>query len=127
MRSLKNSFGVIGALVPIAYCIGLLYYFLDLSGSVQEATEDGLGPTMLGLGAVSLILSIPLIMKVVRMIAGTRSPRLAERDGRDSPAREGGVDPDAVLARYLSTRPAEAAATKEGEPPNRPTFGRKIR
>ena len=45
MQSLKSVFGVIGALVPILYCGGLLYYFLDLSGSVHEAQTLGLGPT----------------------------------------------------------------------------------
>jgi len=52
---LKSEFGVIGALVPILYCGSLLYYFLDFSGSVQEAETDGLGPTLLGLGAVGLL------------------------------------------------------------------------
>jgi hypothetical protein len=51
---------------PILYCGGLLYYFLDFSGSVQEAEMDGLGPTLLGLGVVGLLFCIPFIVKIVR-------------------------------------------------------------
>ena len=131
MRTLKPVFGVIGALVPIIYCGYLLYYFLDLSGSVQEATADGLGPTALGLGIVSLLFSIPLIMKVVRILARPRSPG----SGGDAPARDDGFDPDAAIARYMARRstepapnpPAARPAQEGGGPARRPGFGRKIR
>ena len=72
MRTLKSVFGVIGALVPILYCGGLLYYFIDSSGSLQDAERNGLGPTLLGLGTVGLFFCIPLIVKVVRIFAGPR-------------------------------------------------------
>ncbi len=54
MRPLKSVFGVIGVLGPIIYGGGLLYYFIDLSGSVQEAEAIGLGPTVLGPGQFRL-------------------------------------------------------------------------
>ena len=58
MPTLKSVIGVIGTLVAILYCGRLLYYFLDLTGSVQEAETNGLGPTLLGLGAVGLLFCI---------------------------------------------------------------------
>jgi hypothetical protein len=72
MRTLNSAFGVIRALVPVLYCGGLIYYFLDYSGSVQDAETIGLGPTLLGLGAVGLLFCIPLIFKIVRIFAEPR-------------------------------------------------------
>ena len=60
MQSLKSVFGVIGALFPVVYCAGLFYYFFGVAGSVEEAKEIGLAPTLLGLGAVGLLFCIPL-------------------------------------------------------------------
>lgn len=121
MRNLKSSFGVFGALVPILYCGGLLYYFLDLSGSVQEAKADGLGPTLLGLAAVGLLFSVPFIIKVVRMLAKTRSPGPG---GPDAPADgEREFDADAAVARYMARKAAEeAAAPSPTTPATRPTY-----
>jgi hypothetical protein len=135
MRNLKSVFGVIGALVPVLYWGGLFYYFLDVSGSVQEAETIGLGPTLLGLGVVGLLFCIPLIVKIVRIFAGPRSPGSGGRGGPDASADddEGGFDADAVVARYMARRPAEAApgspapAHEAGGPARRPSFGRKIR
>jgi hypothetical protein len=137
MRTWKSVFGVIGAFVPILYCGGLLYYFLDLSGSVQEAETDGLGPTLLGLGTVGLLFCIPLIVKIVRIFAGPRSPGPGGRDGPDASTHDGEdvFDADAVLARYMARLSAEAAPgssparpAHEGGRPSRPrSFGRKIR
>jgi len=74
VQTLKSRFGVIGAIVPSFIAAVSFTTCLDLSRSAQEAETNGLGPTMLGLGAVSLLFSIPLIMKVVRIFAGPRSP-----------------------------------------------------
>jgi len=135
MRTLKSVLGVIGILVPIVYCGGLIYYFLDLSGSVREAEAIGLGPTLLGLTVVGLLFCIPLIVKIVRMFIGPRSP--GGSGGREASTHDGkdGFDPDAAVARDMAQRTAEAAP---GAPPmprthdtagpaTRPSFGRKIR
>jgi hypothetical protein len=133
MGTLKSVFGVIRALVPVLYCGGLLYYFLHVSGSVQEAEMEGLGPTLLGLGAVGLLFCIPLIVKIVRIFARPRSPG----SGPDASTRndESGFDVDAAIARYKAWRSQEAApnapaarpAHEGGGPARRPGFGRKIR
>jgi hypothetical protein len=137
LRMLKSVFGVIGALVPIIYCGYLLYYFVDLTGSPQEAEMNGLGPTLLGLGIVALLFCIVLIVKIVRMFAGPRSPGWGGRGGPDASTDDsaGGFDADAAVARYMARRSAEAAAgpgaappaRERGGPAGRVNFGRKIR
>jgi hypothetical protein len=127
---IKSVLGVIGALVPLCYCGGLLYYFFDLSGSSEQIQKDGLGPTMLGLGVVGLLFCIPFIMKIARLFAGPHSP--ASGGPGDTFPRDGGFDADAVVARYLA-RQSEQAARDALAPPTlesgglatRPSFGRK--
>jgi len=136
MRTLKSVLGVIGALLPIIYCGGLIYYFLDLTGSVREADAIGLGPTLIGLTVVGLLFCIPLIVKVVRIFLAPRSPGSSGGSGRDASTHDGkdGFDPDAAVARYMAQRSAEAAAGSPPAPPahesgpaTRPSFGRKVK
>ncbi len=137
MQTLKIIFGVIGALFPVVYCGGLLYYFLEISGSVHEAETNGLGPTLLGLGAVGLLFCIPLIVKIVGIFAGPRSPGSGGRGGPNASTHdgEGEFDADAVVARYMARRSTDAApgspaarpAHKGGGPANGPSFGRRIK
>jgi hypothetical protein len=137
MRSLKSVFGVSGALMPVIYCGGLLYYFIDLSESMDEATKSGLGPTELGLGAVGLLFCIPLLVKVVRFFGKLRSPASSGRGDPDASTKddEKGFDADAVLARYMARQSAEVSpgapaappAHEGGEAVSRPSFGRRIR
>jgi len=129
MRSLKSSFGIAGALLPVVYCAGLIYYFLDFSGSVQEAEAIGSLPTLLGLGVVGLLFSIPLFLKIVRMLTRRPSP------GANSEASDGGdrVDADAAIARYKAQRAAQTPVTPPPPPkpapknpgPKKPAFGRR--
>ena len=126
---------MIGALVPILYCGYLLYYFLDISGSVEEAKVDGLGPTLMGLAVVGLLFCIPFLVKIVRLFKGPRSPGAGGNGGPDAPTGDGGFDADAVIARYMARQSAQAAPSSPAAPPasggrgpvGRPSFGRKIR
>jgi hypothetical protein len=132
MRTLKSVFGVIGALFPVVYCGGLIYYFFDVSGSWQNAQEIGLGPTLLGLGAVGLLFCIPLIVKIVGIFVGPRSPG---RGGPNASTHDAEFDADAVVARYMARRSTDAAPGSPAAPPahdgggpaGRPSFGRKVR
>jgi hypothetical protein len=128
VRDLKSFLGVGSALLPIFYCAGLLYYFLDLSGSVQEAEEVGLGPTALGLGVVGLLFSIPLIIRVVRLVGRAR----ARRPDDDEPDSGRMVDADAAIARYKARQAEERNSTPVAPPPPRTPaprtgFGRRNR
>jgi hypothetical protein len=137
MPTLKSIVGVIGGLAAVLYCGGLLYYFLDVSGSVHEAQEIGLGPTLLGLGAVGLLFCIVLIVRIVRIFfAGPRAPGSDGRGGPDASTHDGedGFDADALVARYMARRSTQAAPGSPAAPPahegvgqaSRPSFGRKI-
>ena len=103
---------------------------------MQEAETDGLGPTLLGLGAVGLLFCTVLIVKLVRIFARPRSPRSSGPAAPDASTYDGEVDveADAMLARYMARRSAEAAASpaapsarENGKPAGRPSFGRRIR
>ena len=110
MRSLKPIFGVIAALLPIVYCGWLLYYFLDLSGSVQEAVAEGLGPTLVGLSVVGLLFCILLIVRIIRIFAKRRSP------GSGGPRSPGQTDPRrrGWVRRRCSDCPLSGAAIHGG-------------
>lgn len=126
MGSYKSVFGVFGALLPVVYCGSLLYYFLDLSGSMDEAVTNGLGPTVVGLGAVGMLCCIPLLIKVVGMFNGARSgPRQRTASANEA---EGEFDADAVLAGYMAKQANTTAAPAHdgSEPAARTTFGRKV-
>jgi hypothetical protein len=114
------------------YCGGLAYYFLDISGSAEEAATIGLGPTVLGLGAVGLLFCIPLIVKIMRIFPGPRSPR----SGPDAPVGDddSGAEADAAIARYKarqsaqpsSNAPIVSPARAGGKPARQTGFGRRI-
>lgn len=131
MRSFKSLLGVAGAFVPISYCGYLLYYFLDLSGSVEDVENNGLGPTVLGLGVVAALFCIPFIFKIMRLFRGPGSPRSGggaptSDEGDDD---DGGATADAIIARYMARKAAEEAAAparpQSAGPARRPSFGRK--
>ena len=138
MRTFKSVFGVISALGPVLYCGGLLYFFFDQAGgSVQQAEDMGLGPTLIGLGVVGLLFCIPLLYKIMRLITGPRSPRSGGDGGPSASTgdEESGFDADAVIARYMARQTTEAAPNAPAISPTRPStspakrqgFGRKIR
>jgi hypothetical protein len=143
MRSLKLIFGLVGLALPVVYCGGLFFYFLELGGSVRDSTAIGLGPTLLGLGIVGLLFFIPLVLKSLRDLKAWRASRPEVEyvpadyapQAAPVPVPEGEFDPDAALARYMARRnaadPAPAPAAPPAAPalggsPPRPTFGRKI-
>jgi hypothetical protein len=135
LRTLKSVYGVARAVVPIGYCGYLLYYFLGVGGSVENAWDIGLGPTLLGLGVVALLFCVPLFFKIMRLIGGPRWPRSGGRpnpppghgDGDDAD----GFDADAAIARYMARKAQEESAAspppaqQRGGSPARPSFGRK--
>ena len=131
MRTLKPAFGVIGALMPVLYCGSLLYYFFDVSGSVEGAQELGLGPTLIGLGAGGLLFCAPLIIKLMRIFRAPRAPGSGGGGPKDDP--DDGFDADAAIARYMAQRSAQGASpspaarpAQSGGGPAR-GFGRRVR
>ena len=84
MKSMKTTFGLFFAVIPILYCAGLAYYLTAVPGRLESmfglpggATDDmtkQLGPTILGLGAFALLFAFAFIIRVVR--AMPRSPAI---------------------------------------------------
>ncbi|MEP6828930.1 MAG: hypothetical protein ABI963_01205 [Rhizomicrobium sp.] len=138
MQTFKSVFGVARAFGPVIYCGYLAYYFFDAGGSVQGVQDIGLGPTVLGLGAVGLLFCVPLVMKIVRMLRTPRSP--GSGSGGDAPSDDddGGAAADAAIARYMARKAKEDTSAKPSTgalsprpaqhssgPARRPIFGRK--
>lgn len=122
MQSLKSAARIIGALIPLLYCGGLLFYFANAERFTGVPIGNGLAPAILGLGVVSILFSIPLVLRVARLFRTPAPPRGTGRSGPTPQAEPSDFDPDAAIARYLAQR---------GEPgppvpvPTRPGFGRK--
>jgi len=105
---------------------------------VQGVQDVGLGPTVIGLGVVSLLFCIPLVLKLVRLFSGPRSPG-PRRDAPDADDDDdGGAAADAIIARYMARQAAEAEAqsktqsstsfprpAQKSSGPAKPSFGRK--
>jgi hypothetical protein len=132
MGSMKSALALIAALIPIAFCGALIYYFFGVGGaSVKGVAMVGLGPTVLGLGAIGLMFMVPVIVRLMRLAArpapGTR-PGLAA-----NVPEEEAFDADAALARYMARKAAagdesQAVVTEPDDAapaPARPVFGRK--
>jgi hypothetical protein len=127
MRSMKMVFGLVGALLPVLYFGGLFFYFRGFEGWSDGPMATGLGPTMLGLGALGLLFCIPLVLKLIRLATRAGGPAPAAPGGPD-PEPESSFDADAALARYLARKAAAGGEIPEPAPAVAPraTFGRKL-
>jgi len=116
---LKSLARFIASFLPVIYCAYLVRYFIHQSGSLQEAENNGLGPTVWGLTIVGGLFCIPIIVKLVLIFFELRRPKLRVEAHDDGD----GFDADAVVARYLAQRTAEADSSAAAT--SRPGFGRK--
>lgn len=126
MVGLKPLFGLIRSIFPVLYFGGLLTYFFDVAGSVEQAKAMGLWPTLVGLAVVGLLFCIPLFFKLALLfvaLATSRGHRNPPEHDDDGP----GFDADAAIARYKAQQSAEAAPSRPASTGGRPTFGRKTR
>lgn len=127
-----RAFKLILSLLPLVYIGGLLFYFTGFNGWSDGPIASGLGPTVLGLGAIGLLFCIPLVFRLLKLVIKPRGPTSAKAN---EPAEEPAFDADAALARYLARKAAsgepmpeapQAAAFPREENAPRPVFGRKI-
>lgn len=135
MRTLKSTFGLIGALIPVLYCGGLVYYFANVENFTGVPVGNALSPTMIGLGAIGLLFLIPLVLKILRLVGRPGAPGSGSGGRADQSAQDvrSDFDPDAAIARYLAQRPSGAPnpasprSPHAGGRPVRPTaeFGRR--
>jgi hypothetical protein len=120
---LKYTIGFVLSFVPSIYCAYVVYYLINTSGSLQDAENNGLGPTLLGLTIVGLLSCIPLVVKVVLVFIELRRPKLRVGGGGDDD--RGRFDADAVVARYLAQRSSQAESSEQGGAVSSLSFGRK--
>lgn len=110
MRFVSGAFSWAFALVPTVYIGGMLWYFTGFGGNSAEGiVETGLGPTVLGLTVVGVILTVPLIIKLLRAATGVNRVPGAGFDANLKPGEvvgEPAFDADAAFANYMRKREA---------------------
>lgn len=114
------------SLLPLVYIGWLLIHFTSFDGWSDGLLAGGLGPTVLGLGAIGLLFCAPVIFRLLKFAITPRSP--TPPTGGDVP-EESNFDADAALARYLERKAAgqgtEIPVHAAGGDAPRPVFGRK--
>lgn len=119
MRAIK----LILSLLPLAYIGWLLFHFTGFQGWSDGPLAGGLGPTVLGLGAIGLLFCAPVLFRLLKFVITPRGPALAKGVEIDEgPA----FDADAALARYMERKAAgQGVEIPLAEDAPRPVFGRK--
>ena len=120
MRTTKNWLRLVGALLPVLFCGGLLLYFNQFRSATAGLFDSALGPTMFGLGAFFVLFLVLFLVKLWRTAGGPpgASTPAARADAAVDAARSD-FDADAAFNRYMARRDA-------APPGERPlTFGRK--
>lgn len=114
------------SLLPLVYIGWLLIHFTSFDGWSDGLLAGGLGPTVLGLGAIGLLFCAPVIFRLLKFAITPRGP--VAPTGGDVP-EESNFDADAALARYLERKAAgqgtEIPVHAAGGDALRPVFGRK--
>lgn len=119
MRALK----LILSLLPLVYIGWLIFHFTRFDGWSDGMLAGGLGPTVLGLGAIGLLLALPVLLKLLKMLLAPSIPI-----GKDGEVEQGpAFDADAALARYMARKAdGQGVEIPPAEDAPRPVFGRKI-
>lgn len=113
--------------IPVLWFGGLAIYLYRVNNAMGGMASEQLMPTIIGLGAISLLLSIPVILKLVRAASGTAAkPKGSKPPGSAEEVPPSDFDADAVIARYLEKKAAGEASFEVPErAAPRPVFGRK--
>lgn len=129
MQNFGTGLKLIGALLPIAYCGWMVWYFTDMGGLDNPLISQELKPTIIGLGIIGLLFVVGFVFKLRGAFrrpgsgenGGDPSSKIASRsDEPDSPP-----DADAMIARYLARRDAEGPAPAAVARPAAASFGRR--
>ena len=130
-RFLIGLVSIAGTIAAIVYFGWFLYYFFDVGGSWQGTWDIGLGPTVVGLGAIGVIFVLVLVFKVMRLLRKPNAGGPGTPHRPSSPDEDNGFDADAVISRYMARRglapeqgaPGEAVVSQQASAPS--TFGRR--
>jgi hypothetical protein len=105
-------------IVPIFGFGGLAIYLYRVNDSMDGAASQQLMPMVYALGAISLLFSLPILFKLLRL--ATAKPKLPEDAAR------GAFDADAAITRYIEKKAAGGASFEVPDSAaQRPVFGRK--
>ena len=119
MRSTKNVLGLIAALIPVLWFGGLAIYFNHIRDLGRGWFDGALGPTVIGLSALTLLFVALFVWKLRRLAAPPAPPSSGSGRMDAAPEEEkSDFDPDAALARYMARRASGGAGGQTG-------FGRK--
>lgn len=117
--SAKTFLGI----VPVFWFGGLAIYLYRVNASMGGVASQQLMPTVMGLAAISLLLSLPILFKLLGLAT---KPKAKKAPGNNDTA-SGDFDADAAITRYLEKKAAgEADFAVPDSPAPRPTFGRKV-
>ncbi len=122
MRTTKTFLGLIGGLLPILFFGGLFLYFTTVNNASFGLLDGVLGPTRIGLGALTILFALLFLWRLKR--AATPPPAkasLSTADGQIEEAKSD-FDADAAMARYLARR-TSGVAVPPAQPsrPSQPT------
>jgi hypothetical protein len=131
MGTISPALGIVRALIPVLFCGGFLVYFAGVERWTGVPVGNALTPTIFGLGILTFLFAIPLILRIARLLGPPPPRRPGPRPSEDSlAARRSDFDADAAIARYLARReagspPSPPAAAAVPPPPS--SFGHKTR
>ncbi len=117
--SAKTFLGI----VPVFWFGGLAIYLYRVNDSMGGVASQQLMPTVIGLAAISMLLSLPILFKLLGLATKSKGKKASDR----SDAASGDFDADAAISRYLEKKAAgEANFSVPDSAAPRPTFGRKV-
>lgn len=107
-------------IVPVFGFGGLAIYLYRVNDSMGGVASQQLMPIILALGALSLLFSLPILFKLLRLALAK------PRGGKMPNGARGDFDPDGAISRYLEKKAAGGASFEvpDSAAP-RPVFGRK--
>lgn len=133
MKTAKSWFSLVMALLPVLFFGGFFLYFSGVNNAFYGLLDSGLGPTRMGLGALTILFALLFLWKLYRFSSARPPAPKAGGPETDLAEAKSDFDADAAMARYLARRgaggPAVPAsrptATVDGVPVRPGGFGRK--
>jgi hypothetical protein len=108
-------------IIPVFGFGGLAIYLYRVNASMDGVASQQLMPMAYALGAISLLFSLPILFKLLRLAFAEPKAGKAAGGARDD------FDPDTTIARYLEKKAAGGTSFEVPDSAGpRPTFGRKL-
>jgi hypothetical protein len=117
MQAAKSWFSVVMALLPVLFFGGMFLYFSSVNNASFGLLDGALGPTRIGLGALTILFALLFLWRLKR--AATPPPAKVSLSPADAKLEEvkSDFDADAAMARYLARR-GEGGSAAPAPPPS---------